>query len=51
MHTADNEAKIAAFWSKRPAELASRWANFAAISGAQAALHHGSAAAGQVPVP
>jgi hypothetical protein len=28
-----NEARIAAFWSKRPGELASRWTRFAAISG------------------
>eukprot|EP00775_Hariotina_reticulata_P011760 gene11760-11906_t len=27
-----NEARIAAFWSKRPGELASRWTRFAAIS-------------------
>jgi hypothetical protein len=30
-----NEARIAAFWSKRPGELASRWTRFAAISGEQ----------------
>lgn len=28
-----NEARIAAFWGKRPGELASRWTRFAAISG------------------
>jgi hypothetical protein len=28
-----NEARIAAFWSKRPGELAGRWTRFAAISG------------------
>lgn len=28
-----NEAAIAAFWGKRPGELASRWTRFAAISG------------------
>ncbi len=27
-----NEERIAQFWSKRPGELASRWANFAAVS-------------------
>eukprot|EP00879_Flechtneria_rotunda_P018081 GHRR01018954.1.p1 GENE.GHRR01018954.1~~GHRR01018954.1.p1 ORF type:complete len:193 (+),score=54.96 GHRR01018954.1:1089-1667(+) len=30
-----NEARIAAFWSKRPGELASRWTRFAAIIGEQ----------------
>lgn len=28
-----NEAAIAAFWGKRPGELAARWTRFAAISG------------------
>lgn len=30
-----NEARIAAFWGKRPGELASRWTRFAAVSGEQ----------------
>eukprot|EP00882_Tetradesmus_deserticola_P012006 GHRQ01012707.1.p1 GENE.GHRQ01012707.1~~GHRQ01012707.1.p1 ORF type:complete len:132 (+),score=35.89 GHRQ01012707.1:283-678(+) len=30
-----NEARIAAFWGRRPGELAGRWTRFAAISGEQ----------------
>lgn len=39
-----NEARIAAFWGKRPGELASRWTRFAAVSGEQQQPSRGTCA-------